>query len=130
MFIDKSTVDNGATTAGQGVSYNILKNSTVVSATGSTYSTASGILEAAGSTTNDTANAFRVDQNATREFTLRVSFPLSISPTSVDSDGFYRMLVESINWDNEAGDTTPDFFYTFNLDDFKTPNVSLSDYSI
>ncbi len=130
MYVDMSTADNGTTTPGQGVSYNILKNGTVVSATGSTYSTASAILEAAGSTTNDTADAYRVDQNATREFTLRVSFPLSSSPTGTDSDGFYRMLVESINWDNEVGDTTPDFFYTFNLDDFKTPNVSLSDYSI
>lgn len=130
MYVDMSTVDNGTTTAGQGVSYNILKNGTVVSATGSTYSTASAILEAAGSTTNDTGDAYRVDQNATREFTLRVSFPLSVSPTGTDSDGFYQMLVESINWDNESTDTTPDFFYTFNLDDFKTPNISLSDYSI
>ncbi len=133
MYIDKSSVaettaGTADTTAGQGVEYYVSKNGTAGNAAATKQTAPSSILSADGSTTGDTATAFKVNEGETRHFHLTVNFALDYS--GADASGFYRVNLGSINWDNESGDTTPDFFYTFNLGDYQTADLSLDDYSL
>lgn len=116
MFIDKSTEDdNGSDAAGQGVVFDI--NSSTGTATVS-----SKILSSTTTDSDDTATAYIVNENETRRFKLQVILTADISTS--DS---YEVILESINWDNESGDTTPDFFYDFDLDEFKTDYLFLQE---
>jgi peptidoglycan hydrolase-like protein with peptidoglycan-binding domain len=135
MYIDKSSlVDATAgtlgTTAGQGTEFRISKNGTAVDAATTTYAAPSSILTADGSTSGDEATSFKVAEGTTRSFHLTVAFSLGNS-AGTDSDGFYRVAIDSINWDTDGTtDATPDKFYTFGLGDYVTPDLTLSDYAL
>jgi len=130
LYVDKSTLDNtaSATVAGQGVGYRVYKNGAVSSAAAATYATAAGIVSASGSTTNDSAFGFLVSANSSRDITLTVSFPLAIGGAT-DSDGFYSVGLQSVNWGALTTDLNANF-YSANLGDFKTDELTLSDYAL
>ncbi len=116
MYVDRESADETAgDDAGEGVIFDI-------NSTAGVPALSSNLLEAAGTESGDTANVFQVLDDETRRFTLTVVLTADTTPT----DGSHQVYIESINWDNEAGDTTPDFFYTFNLGDFKTPYLFLN----
>ncbi len=119
-YIDTSCEDdNGADAAGQGTVFDI--NSSAGTPTGGSTC----LVDAAGTVTGDVVGtSWRVIEGQTREFTFTVTLTADSTPT----DGNHQVILESINWDNEAGgvDATPDFFYNFNMDDFKTPYLFLN----
>jgi hypothetical protein len=41
-------------------------------------------------------------------------------------DGASAVRITGINWDTDASDTTPDNFYTFDLEDFETDLLPLN----
>ncbi|MEZ4180080.1 MAG: hypothetical protein R3B41_00975 [Candidatus Doudnabacteria bacterium] len=119
MYIDDDCEDdNGTDAAGQGTVFDV--NSTAGTPTGG----GTCLVDAAGSESGDTANSWEVKEGETRRFTFTVTLTADSTPT----DGNHQVILESINWDNEAGgvDSTPDFFYNFNMDDFETPYLFLN----
>lgn len=117
-YIDRSAEDdNGSDAAGQGVVFD-------VNSTAGTPTVSSSLVEAEGTVTGDHAVSFKVEEGETRTFTLTVILTADTTPT----DGSHQVIVESINWDSEAGgtDATPDFFYNFDMGDYKTPYLFLN----
>lgn len=113
MYIDRTCAeDEDQGDAGEGLSYTV---------TNSGSNSTSCNLTAAGSESGDTANVYEVEEGDTRTFTLTVVVTAS-------ADHFAEVAIEAINWDNESADTTPDFFYTANLDDFETDSLFLNSF--
>lgn len=119
VYVDRSTEDdNGSNVAGQGVVFD-------VNSTAGTPTVSSMLLDAEGTESGDHAVSFQVEEGETRTFTLTV-----VLTGSSTTDGSHQVIVESINWDNEAGgvDAAPDFFYSFDMGDYKTPYLFLNDF--
>lgn len=119
MYIDDDCEDdNGADAAGQGTVFDV--NSSAGTPTGG----ATCLVDAAGTETGDTSSSWQVQEGETRQFTFTVTLTADTTPT----DGNHQVILESINWDDEAGgvDSTPDFFYNFNMDDFETDYLFLN----
>ncbi|TRZ52508.1 hypothetical protein D4R99_02645 [bacterium] len=136
LYIDRTTADVDAATAnapGQGVRYEVYKNGAAAATnTTATYVTASASLTASSSTGTDTATDFIVLANSTRHLTLTVSFALeatAVGGGGADSDGFYRVLLDSVNW-GTADDNSNADYYSSNLGDYQTDDITLSDYVI
>jgi hypothetical protein len=109
--IDRSCEEGGADAAGQGVEYTITNsgsNSTACNLASSTTDT------------EDTANTFELDEGIAREFTLTVNATSS-------ADAFAEVALESINWGTATDDTNANY-YTFDLQDFKTPAIFLNTF--
>ena len=116
MYLDRSSeTDNGSSAAGEGVVHD-------ETSTAGTPVLSSTLLESNTTDTNDTVNLFQVEENDTRRFTLTVVLAADSTPT----DGSHSVAIESINWDDDAADTTPDNFYIFNLNDYKTDALFLN----
>jgi len=134
MYIDKTSgidadVADGfvEVVAGQGVAYSVSKGGTAADAAVATFVAPSAILTADGTTTDDSTTDFKVAEGATRHFHLTVTVGLNHAD-GTDSDGYYKVNLGSINW--ATADATADSFYTFNLSDYSTSDLLLSDYSM
>lgn len=101
--------------AGEGVEYN-------VTSTAGTPTASSELLDSNTTDTNDTADVFQVEEDATRRFTVTVILTADTTPT----DGSHQVILESIGWGTVVTDATNDNNYTFNLGDFKTPSLFLN----
>lgn len=132
MYIDKdslfdTTIASWPTGAKQGVVWNIWKAGAAVNQADTNYATSpASILTADGATTGDTSTDFKVAEGTTRQFHL--SATVSLDTTGQNGDGYYRVQLGSINWD-DANDTGANF-YTINLTDFHTADLLLSDYAL
>jgi hypothetical protein len=109
VYVDKSIQNTASpSTAGAGIAW-----ATTSQSSGSTTL----ILQtftASGSTSGDTATAFKVSEGNSRTFTLNVVLE------APGSDSVAAIQIFGINWDEESSDTTPDNYYTVDLEDFKT----------
>ncbi|MCX6752837.1 MAG: peptidoglycan-binding domain-containing protein [Candidatus Nomurabacteria bacterium] len=128
LYVNKPTVDSTGTGAGQGNAYSVFKNGTDSAPAAGTYVASTGILSATGATTDDTVDAFFVGANDSRTFTLTVNFALDASDHT-NSDGFYHVALNSVNWGTASDDSNTNY-YSSNLGDFVTGDVTLSDYAI
>lgn len=116
IYLDRTVTRDDATaggSAGDGFMWATTSDSTV----GTTSLSAS--VSAKDSSGSDTSTKYKISKGQTREFTLSVDLDAS------DIDGYTAIQLTAINWTTNSGDTTPDNFYTANLDDFKTENQSL-----
>ena len=114
MYIDNSSEVANANAAGQGVEFS-------VTSTAGTPVLGSDLLESDTAKTEDTANAFFVEEGTTREFTLTVIYSADSTPT----DGSHSIKIDSINWGTASDDTNANY-YEFNLGDFKTDALFLN----
>jgi hypothetical protein len=116
MWIDKdATADpdrNGAGSAGTGFQW----ATTTQSTTGTT--TVASVLSASGSTSSDSATAYKISEGQTRRFTLTVSL-------SADINGVAAVQLTGINYDDDSTTSDSTTFYTTNLSDFKTDLLTL-----
>jgi peptidoglycan hydrolase-like protein with peptidoglycan-binding domain len=109
VYIDKSVQNtDDPNVAGAGVAW-----ATTSESDSGVTQTNSQTLSASGSSSGDTATAFKVSDGSTRTFTLRVVLQAT-------ADGSTAIELTGINWTTDSGDATPDEYYTFNLDDFET----------
>jgi hypothetical protein len=113
--IDKSCESDTATVdAGEGVVFD-----EVMTAANTTGWTLPCSTSSAQSDTEDTADTFEIDEDTTRTFTVTVAY-------TPDEDSYLQVVLESINW-GTATDGSNANYYTFNMGDFKTPNMFLND---
>lgn len=116
IYLDRTVTRDDATaggSAGDGFMWATTTDSTV----GTTSLSAS--VSAKDSSGSDTSTKYKISKGQTREFTLSVDLDAS------DIDGYSAIQLTAINWTTDSADSTPDNFYTANLDDFKTENQSL-----
>jgi hypothetical protein len=67
---------------------------------------------------DDTGAAWLLKDGETKEFTLTVAL-------TADTDGFAKVYLTSINWDDTVTDTSPDLYYTSGLGETKTSTPEL-----
>lgn len=116
VYLDRTVTRDDATaggSAGDGFMWATTSDSTV----GTT--SLSATVSAKDSSGSDTSTKYKISKGETREFTLSVDLDAS------DIDGTAAVMLTAVNWTTNSGDSTPDYFYTANLDDFKTDNLSL-----
>lgn len=116
IYLDRTVTRDDSTaggSAGEGFMWATTSDSTV----GTTSLSAS--ISAQNSDSSDSTGIYKIDKGETRRFTLSVDLDAS------DIDGYAALMLTAINWTTDSGDSTPDNFYTTNLDDFKTDNLSL-----
>lgn len=116
IYIDKSATrdaeGDGVGSAGSGFMW----STTTESTTGTTSIAA--VTTAAGSTSGDFAYAFKINEGQTRRLTLTVTLEAGM-------DGVAGIRLFGINWTSDSADTTPDNFYTADMEDFKTDLLTL-----
>lgn len=105
ITIDRSSEEGGGDAADQGVEY-IVTNA-------ASNDTVSSLTSTAGDNTDDTGEAWLLEEGEPEEFTLTVAVTAS-------ADHFAKIYLESINWDEDVTDTDPDLYYTAGLGEEKT----------
>jgi hypothetical protein len=109
IFIDKSTQrEEFPSASGAGTAW------ATTSDTNATTTNVSAILSASGSTSGDTAGAFKVADGNTRTFNLAVT-------VTAGQQGSIGTMVTGINWDTDS--TVGTSYYTQDLEDFKIDPV-------
>lgn len=120
VYIDKSiqnlAVSTTPSASGGGVAW-----ATTSESTGSTTTVLSSFT-ASGSTSGDSATAFKVAEGNSRTFTLSIELE---APNNNDTDASAAIQITGINWDTDG--TVGTDYYVQDLDDFKTdPPISLN----
>ena len=113
ISVDKSCVENGSQSAGEGVSYiitNAGSNSTVCS------------VSSTADTNPDDSNAWIIEDGSSETFTLTVA-------ATASADHFAKVYLESINYDEDTTDTSPDQFFMSDIgeDTTSTNEIYLND---
>lgn len=109
--IDKSCEEGGADAADQGIEY-IISNA-ANNATSCTF-------DSTADTSVADADAWTIQENQTERFTLTVSAGTLDAGQQID-----KVYLESINWDDDITDTSPDLFYTAGLGSDKTSTSTI-----
>lgn len=110
ITIDRSCEEGGADAADQGVEYQVTNS-------GSNASTCS-LTSTAADNTNDSGAAWLLEEGQTKTFTLTTAVTAS-------ADHFAKIYLESINWDDDVTDTSPDLYFSAGLGEQKTSTSQL-----
>ncbi|MBP6925719.1 MAG: peptidoglycan-binding protein [Candidatus Pacebacteria bacterium] len=106
VSIDRSCEEGGVDAADQGVEW-------IVSNAGSNTPTCT-LTSTASDNADDTGAAWLIEEGETETFTL------TVATTTITADHFADVYLESINWDDDVTDTTPDLYFTAGLGEEKT----------
>lgn len=106
VSIDRSCEEGGADAADQGVEFQITNS-------GSNTTTCS-LTSTADDNPDDTTASWLLRSGETETFTL------TVATSAVSADHFAKVYLESINWDNDTTDTSPDLYFTAGLGETNT----------
>ncbi len=125
-YIEKNAARDATGDVDEGVNF-VIEDSA-----GTEYSTTTvtvtSDLQKSGNTNGDTATHYKVSEGQARTFTLTVS--LDNEAASTEGEGFYRVRMTGVAFDENGAGAAADYVLTTGLEDFKTGTKKVDDADV